>query len=434
MADPFSIIGLIGVATQIIQIGVRFGSDWKNAPADARSFMAELQTLKTVLSETNTNILCNDDFKEAFQGQHSALLSELGPLAQNTATQLLVLACKTELETLLEKLKKRDQGHRFGWERIRGAFAAKTTRDAVENLQRQCQALNNMVSIDALALNANIYKEVKESRVEQERARDGERHREIFHWLTPTDYAPQQNDFINRRQPGTGQWLLDSQEFQAWVETDRQTLFCPGIPGAGKTILTSIVVDELTRRFGDDESIGMAYIYCNFRRYDEQKAVDLLASLLKQLSQSMSSLLGPVKVLYDKHKHTRIRPSLEEIVRALESVAASYSRVYVVVDAIDECQASNDCRKRFLSEIFDLQAKSGVNLFVSARFAPVVTVSFYRSASWEFRVSGEDVKRYLDGHMDRLPGFVGRNSALQEEIKRAISIAVDGMCVLHILF
>jgi hypothetical protein len=65
----------------------------------------------------------------------------------------------------------------------------------------------------------------------------------VLDWITLIDYAPQLNDFIARRQAGTGQWLLDSTEYQTWVETNKQTLFCPGIPGAGKTILTSIVVE-----------------------------------------------------------------------------------------------------------------------------------------------------------------------------------------------
>jgi hypothetical protein len=87
----------------------------------------------------------------------------------------------------------------------------------------------------------------------------------VLDWLTLVDYGPQQTDYIRRRQPGTGQWLLDSPEFQTWLNTENQTLFCPGIPGAGKTILTSIVVEELTTRFSNDPTIGIAYIYCNFR-------------------------------------------------------------------------------------------------------------------------------------------------------------------------
>lgn len=431
MADPFSIIGLIGVTTQIIQIGTQLGSDWKEAPADAKRFMTELRSLKTALSETHANILLNKDLQDAFQGRHSTLLAELGPSAQNTTTQVLVSECKTELDNLLEKLGKRDRGHRLGWERVKGAFVAKTTRDAIENLQRQCQVLNNMVSMDALTLNASIYREVKESRIEQERAKDDQRHREILDWLTPVDYAPQQSDFIHRRQPGTGQWVLDSAEFQAWVEANTQTLFCPGIPGAGKTILTSIVVDELTTRFGHDNSIGIAYIYCNFRRRNKQNAVDLLASVLKQLSQRASSLPDHVQAMYDKHKDKQARPSLAEIERTLQFVAAMYTKVYVVVDALDECQTSDGCRTKFLEEIFNLQAQSGVNLFATSRSLPEIVQGFGQRPhlSLEIRASEEDIERYLDGHMKYLSGFNEWDQQLREDIKKAILDAVDGMCV-----
>lgn len=91
----------------------------------------------------------------------------------------------------------------------------------------------------------------------------------VLDWLTPIDYMPQQSDFISRRQAGTGEWLLDSVEFQTLLNTDEQTFFCPGIPGAGKTILAAVVIDELTTQFSNDPTTGIAYIYCNFRRQDE---------------------------------------------------------------------------------------------------------------------------------------------------------------------
>ncbi len=88
--------------------------------------------------------------------------------------------------------------------------------------------------------------------------------REVLDWLTPVDYGPQQSDYLRRRQQGTGQWLLDSEEFKGWLSTGDQTLFCPGIPGAGKTILTSIVVDYLGSTFHNDPKISIAYVYWQF--------------------------------------------------------------------------------------------------------------------------------------------------------------------------
>ena len=166
---------------------------------------------------------------------------------------------------------------------------------------------------------------------------------DILNWLEPIDYAPQQSDYISRQQPGTGRWLLDSADFRTWLGTCKQTLFCPGIPGAGKTILTSIIVDDLITRFQNDSTINIAYIYCNFRRKDEQKINDLLTSLLKQLAHGQSSLLDSLKDLYNRHKVKRTRPSLDETLRSLHSVAAMYSRVFIVVDALDECQVSDNC-------------------------------------------------------------------------------------------
>jgi len=42
-------------------------------------------------------------------------------------------------------------------------------------------------------------------------------HENILKWLTPINYTTQQSDYIGRRQPGTGQWLLVSAEYQAWL-------------------------------------------------------------------------------------------------------------------------------------------------------------------------------------------------------------------------
>jgi hypothetical protein len=182
-------------------------------------------------------------------------------------------------------------------------------------------------------------------------------------------------------------------------------LFCPGIPGAGKTILTAIVIDELTTQFSDDPTIGIAYMYCNFRRQDEQKINDLLASLLKQLAETQLSLPSTVKELYNRHKTKRTRPSFDEISKSLQAITALYSRVFIIVDALDECQVSNSCRQRFLLEMFNLQANHGVNLYATSRFIPEITTKFQANISLEIRASKEDIGRYLEAHMRHLSPF-----------------------------
>jgi hypothetical protein len=181
-------------------------------------------------------VLLNKDFADAFHGRHSALLSELDPF-HNTSTLEMVTSCKAELEDLLRKLEARDQGRRLGWERLKTTFLSDRLREAVDDLHRRCLDLNKLLLVDTAALTSSTHREVKDSGKEQQRNHQAQLHaldhirdsvdsqkdrlerEEVLSWLTRVDYAAQHNDFLKRWQPGTGKWLLDSEEFRHWYVT-----------------------------------------------------------------------------------------------------------------------------------------------------------------------------------------------------------------------
>lgn len=249
----------------------------------------------------------------------------------------------------------------------------------------------------------------------------------ILDWITPIEYTTQQSDFISRRQRGTGQWLLDSTEFQTWLSNERQILFCPGIPGAGKTIITSIVVEELTTRFLDNKNIGIAYLYCNYRRQSEQKFNDLLASLLKQLAAGQHSFPDAVKDLYEKHRGKRSRPSSYELSRAIQSVASLHTRVFILIDALDECDVFQGCLSKLVSEISSLREEARANFLITSRPIPELGKQFQPCLTREIIATDADVYTYLNGNMSQLRKCVLNNPELQEEIRTEITIAVKGM-------
>ncbi|KAF5548267.1 ankyrin protein [Fusarium mexicanum] len=249
---------------------------------------------------------------------------------------------------------------------------------------------------------------------------------EILEWLTPINYGPQHSDILSQRQEGTGKWLLISKEFQNWVDTGK-TMFCPGVPGAGKTIITSIVINELTTRFGDDDTVGIAYIYGNYRQHDEQRLDHLLVSLLKQLVQGLSSMPATVKSLYNKHNIKGTRPSVEEVSTTIQSVAGLFTQVYIIVDALDELQAIDGCRNRFLAQIFKLQAQCATKFFTTSRFIPEIIDMLEASTMIEIRAHDEDVLRFLDSKLSQSGQLLQTN---REIIKTEIIKAVDGMFLL----
>ncbi|KAF9772904.1 hypothetical protein IL306_009351 [Fusarium sp. DS 682] len=227
-------------------------------------------------------------------------------------------------------------------------------------------------------------------------------HQAILDWLIPFDYGTQQSDYFGSRQQGTGQWFLESTEYREWRNADGKTLFCPGIPGAGKTIISSIIINDLHTELSDNPSIGIGYIYCNFRRHQEQNINDLLASLLKQLSRSWHCLPESVKSLYAKHENPATRPLVDELSAALQSVVELYDKVFIVIDALDECQTLDDCRGKLLSEIFSLQSRFTVNLFATSRPVSDITTMFDRALCLAIRATKDDVTLYLEKHIGTL--------------------------------
>ncbi|EAW17806.1 uncharacterized protein NFIA_077420 [Aspergillus fischeri NRRL 181] len=271
-----------------------------------------------------------------------------------------------------------------------------------------------------------------ESLQQRQRVRE---HQAILDWLTPIDYSSQQDDFIARRQEGTGEWLLSSNEFKLWLEKSNLTLFCPGIPGAGKTIITSIVINHLHNEFRNDPTIGIAYLYCNYRQQHEQKPIGLVLSLLKQLLQEQRSIPEGVRNLYMYHSPKKTRPLPDEILKELHSVTASYSRVFILVDALDECGISDEGCSIFLSHIFSLQAKSRANIFATSRFIRTIENEFEgRSIQREIRASYSDVQKYLTGRLENFRPMVSKDPSLQGEIKSRIAKAVNGMFLLARLY
>ncbi|UKZ69090.1 uncharacterized protein TrAtP1_010103 [Trichoderma atroviride] len=265
---------------------------------------------------------------------------------------------------------------------------------------------------------------------------NGEYRNDVLKWLTPTDYASQQHDHFCSRQPGTGEWFLNSKEYQNWLDTAAEVLLCEGIPGAGKTILTSIVIDQLTTKFHHDRetlNTGIAYIYLSYHQ-NYEKADNLLLSLLRQLAQIRLSLPNCITALYEQHKDKGTRPSLEAVSSALQSVISTYSRTLIVIDALDECADINGCRSKFLAEILSLRMKSAVNIFATTRHNTEIAKQFEGSTFLKISARGEDVRRYLDDHMKRLPNFVCEDAELKSEVQGTIIDSVQGMFLLAKLY
>ncbi|KAM0267240.1 hypothetical protein ACHAPA_006019 [Fusarium lateritium] len=252
----------------------------------------------------------------------------------------------------------------------------------------------------------------------------------ILSWLSTTDFGKQQTDNLRKWQPGTVKWLLDCPEYQKWLQEKGQVLFCPGIPGAGKTVAASVVVKDLTQRFVNDTDIGIVFVYCSYTQRGSQETISLLGGILKQLCQRQGSISQDVTDLYLSHGKGQTGPQYDEITKALKCHLGDYSRVMVVIDAVDEWQPTQNDRFNLVDELLHLHGENSTNLLVTSRFIPAIEERFKRYPWCRIEASQDDIHRYIDDyHWPSLSLVYGRPD-LQQEIKSCVRQAANGMFLL----
>jgi ankyrin repeat protein len=266
-----------------------------------------------------------------------------------------------------------------------------------------------------------------------ERQDDQERE-SILSWLSPLSPSARQSEVFNSHQRGTGTWLFGTAEFQRWIAGDEKSLFCPGIPGAGKTVLASIIIDHLERTFADREDVGITYFFCDYRQ--QQTLVGLYSALLKQLVQGQVSIPDRVVSMWKTHSNKGTSPSEEEVYSQLRSVITKCRRGLIVLDALDECPVHNgmqSVRTIFLRKIMRLCEEDGIGILATSRPDQEISAFFKIGPFVEIQASTDDIESYVEARIDELHSFAHEKPGLKQCIKDDITRAASGMYVYSIL-
>ncbi|WDK23171.1 hypothetical protein CGRA01v4_14463 [Colletotrichum graminicola] len=159
--------------------------------------------------------------------------------------------------------------------------------------------------------------------------------REVMRWLSPPDPSTNDNKALQQRHEGTGQWLLDSEEYLKWKTTPNSSLWLYGNPGCGKTILSSIVIKDLRTQ---SCSQSLLYFYFDFTDTSKQSLEKAIRSLIAQLYSQSEDVQTPLDTLCSTYKGHSRQPSIDVLISTFESMVQKIGEVWIVLDALDECQ------------------------------------------------------------------------------------------------
>ena len=242
------------------------------------------------------------------------------------------------------------------------------------------------------------------------------------------DYFEQHRDYISRRQIGTGQWFLQDARFQDWVHSKRAVLFCPGIPGAGKTIMAALAIDHLLRTCHSSDS-PVVSIYCDYKRQGEQSFEHMLCTLLRQIVDIRVDVPKIVHDFLTAYKTKGITPSVDEIKQALGAISNSLHELTIVVDALDECEPR--ARHDLLQAVETLHRQCSVRYLATSRYFPEIEShsAFCEKPKLEVRASDEDLEKYIRSRASELHRQVASNPDLLENLVSSTVNATGGMYV-----
>ncbi|KAJ6013839.1 hypothetical protein N7540_008430 [Penicillium herquei] len=164
-------------------------------------------------------------------------------------------------------------------------------------------------------------------------------------WMSTAAFSSRQRDLQKKRTDGTGNWLLDLNEYTDWKSNPGKILWLPGISGCGKSVLCSTVIHDIENDCESDDSKYVAYWYFDFSD-EKSQIVDIMArSLIRQLSRS--PLLPSVIKIWEDHHLRGSQPDSRAIYDLLDNVISNISgHVYLVLDALDECPENAKSKER----------------------------------------------------------------------------------------
>ena len=162
---------------------------------------------------------------------------------------------------------------------------------------------------------------------------------EMFKWLNAPTSTANYRQARQKHQLGTGEWLINSSLYQKWKD-ECQLTWINGISGCGKTVLASTVVAELQSDFQEKPDSAICYFFFDFQDIRKQHVSSLLRSLLVQLVGQSEDVIWSIRRMYKACSSGLEEPTTEQLVEAIWDAVNYFSGVFLVVDGLDECLAT----------------------------------------------------------------------------------------------
>ncbi|KAJ5426653.1 hypothetical protein N7465_001723 [Penicillium sp. CMV-2018d] len=238
------------------------------------------------------------------------------------------------------------------------------------------------------------------------------RSRTVFNWLRAPDVDGNQYNLTQTRadNPGTGRWLLDNQAFKDWFDPNYPKipplLWLNGIPGAGKTVLASLAVEE-ARKLTPKPTHWREV--CSPKSWSRTKISFFISTRNAVIDSKEAVLTSP-----------------EKVTKLLDFAFKNCKSAYIIIDGLDECE--RDQRKsiaqwfRTLVESLPITEPWRLRCLFTSQNDSLARKDFDEIAS--LTIQPDDIKNDLQGFCRREADQLRASLYISEDMADSIAATV----------
>ena len=200
------------------------------------------------------------------------------------------------------------------------------------------------------------------------------------------------------------------------------------MPLTAKT--SSLVIDSLCDQ-AKKENIAVAAFYCDFQSQQEQTITNIVGAMLKQLV-SKGGIPNDLREAFQEGKAELGGRGLRllDLMRMLRISIASLPRVFICIDALDECLPK--CLPELLGSLRDIARESPTTrIFLTGRphVREDIQRYFKQAAVIPISPNTNDIRNYVEMRLDMDSEPEAMTNDLRADIVRAILEKISDMCV-----
>jgi len=190
------------------------------------------------------------------------------------------------------------------------------------------------------------------------------------------------------------------------------------------------VIDSLCDQ-AEEENIAVAGLYCDFLAQQQQTVNNIIGAMLKQLI-SRGEVTVDLRNAFHKAKREfgGRGPPLADLMGMLRTAIASIPRVFICVDALDECLPK--LLPDLLGSLRDIARESPTTkIFFTGRphVREDIQRFFTKAVVMTITPNTNDIRSYVEMRLARDSEPEAMSSDLREDIMRVIPEKISDMCV-----